>query len=352
MKLFARKSNTSIGLDIGSSLIKVVAIDHSKGDPILKSYGIAKLPPEAIVEGEIMDRSLVIEGIQECMTKANVTKEKVITAVSGRAVIVKKIMMDKMNPDDAKEAIFWEAEQHVPFDIDDVCLDFQVLKEDVGANQMEILLVAAKKEMVNTHADLIRDAGFNPVIIDVDSFAVQNAYEFTSGGSYERVTGLINIGSDVTNINIVQNNIPLFTRDLSVGSNAFIEALQRDLGVSFEEAELLISGESEMEDSDKCREIISNACEELSMGIERSLSFLRTAGDAEQLDEAVLSGGGARIPWLREILSEKHNMEFVINDPLRGVERDEGLTEAEELDRISPLLSVSLGLALRREGAE
>jgi type IV pilus assembly protein PilM len=352
MKLFSRKSNTSIGLDIGSSLIKIVEIDHSKGDPILKNYGVTKLPPEAIVEGEIMDRSLVIEGIQECLVRANVTKQNVITAVSGRAVIVKKIIMDKMNPDDAKEAIFWEAEQHVPFDIDDVCLDFQVLKDDVGANQMEILLVAAKKEMVNTHADLIRDAGLNPVIIDVDSFAVQNAYEFTSGTSYERVTGLINIGSDVTNINIVQNNIPLFTRDLSVGSNAFIEALQRELGVSFEEAELMISGENEMEDSERCREVVSGAAEELSMGIERSLSFLRTAGDAEQLDDTVLSGGGARIPWLREILSEKHSMEFVINDPLKSIERDEGLAESEELDRLSPLLSVSLGLALRREGQE
>jgi len=352
MKLFSKKSNTSIGLDIGSSLIKIVEIDHSKGDPILRNYGIAKLPPEAIVEGEIMDRSLVIEGIQDCMTKANVTREEVVTAVSGRAVIVKKIVMDKMNPDDAKEAIFWEAEQHVPFDIDDVCLDFQVLKEDVGANQMEILLVAAKKEMVNTHAELIRDAGYNPVIIDVDSFAVQNAYEFSSGGSYERVTGLINIGSDVTNINIVQNNIPLFTRDLSVGSNAFIEAIQRDLGVSFEEAEVMVSGESELEDGEKCREIIAAASGELSMGIERSLSFLKTAGDAEQLDDAVLSGGGARIPWLREILSEKHGMELVINDPLSGIERDESLLETDELDRLSPLLSVSLGLALRREGGE
>ncbi len=128
--------------------------------PVLKNYGIVKLPPEAIVEGEIMDRSLVIEGIQECMAKANIESSDVVTAVSGRAVIVKKIVMDKMNPDDAKEAIFWEAEQHVPFDIDDVCLDFEILKEDVGANQMEILLVAAKKEMVDTHANLIRDAGY------------------------------------------------------------------------------------------------------------------------------------------------------------------------------------------------
>lgn len=350
MKLFARKSSSSVGLDIGSRLIKIVEIDHSKGDPILRRYGIAKLPPEAIVEGEIMDRSLVIEAIQECMTRANVTKKEVITAVSGRAVIVKKVVMDKMNPDDAKEAIFWEAEQHVPFDIDDVCLDFQVLKEDVGANQMEILLVAAKKEMINTHAELIRDAGYDPVIIDVDSFAVQNAYEFTSGGSQGRVTGLINIGSDLTNINIVQNNIPLFTRDLSVGSNVFIEALQRDLGVSFEEAEAIASGEKKLDDDNKCRQVIDTASRELSMGIERSLSFLKTAGDAEHLDEAVLSGGGARIPWLREILSEKHEIELKINDPLNGIERDEALPDSKELERISPLLSVSLGLALRREG--
>ena len=352
MKLFSRKSKSSVGLDIGSSLIKIVEIDHSNEEPRLVKYGLMKLPPEAIVEGEIMDRSLVIEGIQECMTKANIDKKDVITAVSGRAVIVKKVVMDKMNPDDAKEAIFWEAEQHVPFDIDDVCLDFQVLKEDVGANQMEILLVAAKKEMVNTHADLIRDAGVNPVIIDVDSFAVQNAYESSLDGGWTGVTGLINIGSDVTNINIVQNNIPLFTRDLSVGSNVFIEGMQRELGMSFEEAELMVSGETSIEEEDRVREIIASASEELSMGIERSISFLKTAGDADQLDEVVMSGGGARLPWLRDILSEKHQIEFKINDSVTRIEQDESLMESgiEDLEKVAPLLTVSLGLALRREG--
>jgi len=352
MKFLSRKSRTSVGLDIGSSLIKIVEVDHGKDGPVLTKYGFVKLPPEAIVEGEIMDRSLVIEGIQECMAKANIQSKNVITAVSGRAVIVKKVVMDKMNPDDAKEAIFWEAEQHVPFDIDDVCLDFQVLKEDVGANQMEILLVAAKKEMVNTHADLVRDAGLEPVIIDVDSFAVQNAYESTLNEPWTAVTGLINIGSDVTNINIVHNNIPLFTRDLSVGSNAFVEALQRELGVTHEEAEVMLSGEAEMEDKDRCREIIATASTELSNGIERSISFLRTAGDAEQLDEVVLSGGGARVPWLREILSGRHQIEFKFNDSVGAIEQHESLMSesAEELSRVSPLLTVSLGLALRREG--
>lgn len=352
MKMFSKKSKTSVGLDIGSSLIKIVEIDHSQDEPVLTKYGIIKLPPEAIVEGEIMDRSLIIEGIQECMTKANIDKKDVITAVSGRAVIVKKVVMDKMNPDDAKEAIFWEAEQHVPFDIDDVCLDFQVLKEDVGANQMEILLVAAKKEMVNTHADLIRDAGYNPAVIDVDSFAVQNAYEWSLDGEWSHVTGLINIGSDVTNINIVQNNIPLFTRDLSVGGTAFIEALQRELGISFEEAEVMLSGDEELENAEQCRSIVADACEELSMGIERCISFLKTAGDAERIDEMVLSGGGARIPWLREILTEKHQISFKLNDSVSNVtHRLAEMTDTvDDLEKVAPLLTVSLGLALRRDG--
>ena len=352
MKFLSRKSKTSVGLDIGSSYVKVVEIDHSKPDPILKNYAVVKLPPEAIVEGEIMDRSLVIEGIQNCMTKAGVDKRDVVTAVSGRAVIVKKIVMDKMNPDDAKEAIFWEAEQHVPFDIDDVCLDFEVLREDVGANQMEILLVAAKREMVETHASLVKDAGFTPAIIDVDSFAIQNAYEMTHEELGSRVAGLINIGSDVTNINVIQNSIPLFTRDLSVGSNAFIEAMQRELGINFDDAEAIVNGTAQPQDEQKCRQIISHACEELSTGINRSISFLKTAGDADQLDEVILSGGGARIPGLREILSEKHGVEFKVNDSVSRIRPDDRMDPdaAAELERLAPMLTVSLGLALRREG--
>ncbi|NIM19525.1 MAG: type IV pilus assembly protein PilM [Candidatus Latescibacteria bacterium] len=351
MKLFSKKGKSSVGLDIGSSLIKIVEIDHSKEQPVLSKYGIIKLPSEAIVEGEIMDRSLVIEGINECATKAGIKQSNINTAVSGRAVIVKKVVMDKMNPDDAKEAIFWEAEQHVPFDIDDVCLDFQILKEDVGANQMEILLVAAKKEMVTTHADLIREAGFNPVIIDVDSFAIQNAYEVTRAGTENIVTGLINIGSETTNINIVQNNIPHFTRDLSIGSNVFLESMQRDMGIGLEEAEAILHEEEEIEDTEKCRKVIAVASEELSMGIERSISFLKTAGDAEQIDEVILSGGGARLPWLREILSEKHGIEFKVNDAVARMDRAENMSEEDaiELEKVGPLLTVSMGLALRRE---
>ncbi len=356
---FIKKKTSTIGLDIGSSLIKLVEIDHSGDVPRIVHFGFTPLLPEAIVEGEIMDRSLVIDGIRECFEQAGVLRNEVVSAVSGRAVIVKKVVMDKMAPEDAQEAIFWEAEQHVPFDIDDVCLDFQILHEDIGANQMEVLLVAAKKDMVNTHASLIRDAGLIPVIIDVDSFAVQNCFEMNREDVGEeegksKVVSLINIGNDVTNINIIQNNSPHFTRDISVGSDNFTESVQKELGVDYNEGVRIISGNLGEQDGDKIKSIVRKSSGDLSMGIERSVSFLKAAGDAEGIDEIVLSGGGARIPFLKDILAEKHGMEISIHNPFEGIDYEEGVfgEYEDKLDEIAPLLTVGIGLALRKAGKE
>ncbi len=369
---FLRKTSSTVGLDIGSSMIKIVEIDHSGGTPKIVHFGCTRLLPEAIVEGEIMDRGLVIDGIRECVEQSGIATDNVVSAVSGRAVIVKKVVMDKMTPEDAQEAIFWEAEQHVPFDIDDVCLDFQILNDDIGANQMEVLLVAAKKDMVNVHASLVRDAGLSPTIIDVDSFAVQNCFESSRNAgsgkfgdsdrdedfddnhsnSSRKAIGLINIGSDVTNINIIQGDCPQFTRDISFGTDQFVESLQKELGLDYEGAQKVIHGETGELDGSKIREIIKKRSDDLSLGIERSLSFLKAAGDAEEIDEVTLSGGGAHIPFLREILSEKHGMEFSIHNPLAGVEWDEGVfgEYEEDLDSLAPLLTVGIGLALRKAG--
>lgn len=371
---FLRKKSSTVGLDIGSSLIKIVEIDHSGSVPRIVNFGFTRLLPEAIVEGEIMDRGLVIEGIRECFEQSGVSTTDVVTAVSGRAVIVKKVVMDKMAPEDAQEAIFWEAEQHVPFDIDDVCLDFQILNEDIGANQMEVLLVAAKKDMVINHASLVRDAELSPSVVDVDSFAVQNCFETgrawnrsdsapapeeddelaagERGSTGPRVIGLVNIGSDVTNINVIQNNSPHFTRDISVGTSLFIESLQKESGMDYERACRVVSGDVGEMDETKIREIVKRCSQDLSLGIERSISFLKAAGDAEEIDEVVLSGGGARIPFLREILSEKHGMEFAVHNPLDGIEWEDGVFGEfeEDLDSIAPLLTVGIGLALRKAG--
>ncbi len=353
---FMKRKGSTVGLDIGSSLIKIVEIDHSGALPKITHFGMTKLLPEAIVEGEIMDRNLVIDGIRECIEQAGVESDEVVTAVSGRAVIVKKVVMDKMPAEDAREAIFWEAEQHIPFDIDDVCLAFQILQGDIGANQMEVLLVAAKKDMVNTHASLIKDAGLSPTIVDVDSFAVQNCFEVNRGAvgddSDKKVIGLVNLGSDVTNINIIQNNSPQFTRDIGAGSNNFIERLQKDLGVDYDEGQRIISGDLGDHDEAKIRRIIESGADDLSLGIERSIAFLKAAGDADSIDEIVLSGGGAHVPFLKEIISEKHGVEISVHNPLEGIEYEEGVfgEYEQQLDKITPLLTVGIGLALRKAG--
>lgn len=357
---FLRKQSSTVALDIGSSMIKMIELDHSGDRPKIVHFGCAHLLPEAIVEGEIMDRGLVIDGIRECVQQAGIDTDRVVSAVSGRAVIVKKIVMDRMAAEDAQEAIFWEAEQHVPFDIDDVCLDFQILRDDIGANQMEVLLVAAKKDMVNMHASLIRDAGLEPVVVDVDSFAVQNCYESSRGDageddesrSSEPVVGLINIGSDVTNINIIQGDRPHFTRDISVGTAQFIEAMQKHMVLEYDEARRIVFGQIGDHDQVKIRENVKRAAGDLSLGIERSMSFLKAAGDADEIEEVVLSGGGAHIPFLKDILTEKHGIKISVHNPLDGIEWDEGVfgEYGDDLDSLAPLLTVGIGLALRKAG--
>jgi type IV pilus assembly protein PilM len=345
----SRARRSTVGLDIGSSLVKMVEVDHGRSTPSLVRLGMVPLPPEAIVDGEIMDRLLVLDAVRECIAKSGIKTREVVTAVSGRALIVKRVVMDKMNQEDAKEAIYWEAEQHVPFDIDDVCLDFQILKDLVGNNQMQVLLVAAKKEMIHQHADLVRDADLSPQVIDVDAFAVQNCYE----GNYEqqagKVVGLLNVGSEVSNLNIVQDGAPQFTRDLSVGRSRFVEEVQREFNVGQSEASTLLGSKPRGgQDEEKLREVVRRTAEEMSLGIERSFAFLKGSGEAERLDSLMLSGGGAQMPILRELLAERHGVPVEVTDPLRQVAFDADLFGAQPVEEVAPLLAVGVGLGLRR----
>lgn len=345
----ARRGRTTVGLDIGSSLVKIVEIDHSRSAPTLVRLGIVPLPPEAIVDGEIMDRLLVLDAVRECVAQSGIKSKDVVSAVSGRALIVKKVVMDKMNQEDAQEAIHWEAEQHVPFDIDDVCLDFQILNDDLGNNQMQVLLVAAKKDAIHAHADLIRDADLNPVVIDVDSFAVQNCFEANYEAQARKAVGLLNVGSDTTNLNIVQDGVPQFTRDLSVGRSRFVEEVQREFNVGKDEAShLLVQGASSDAEAERLKEAVRRTAEELSLGIERSFAFLKGSGDAEKLDALMISGGGAQMPLLRDFLAERHGVAVEVADPLRQVAYDPELFTKQPVEEVAPLLAVGVGLGLRR----
>jgi type IV pilus assembly protein PilM len=375
-----RKRRTLIGMDIGSHVVKCLRLDLSGERPQVTHFGMADLPPEAIVDGEIMDRELVIQTIREAAQKADLPNEPVASAVAGRAVIVKKIVMDKMSEADAREAIYWEAEQHVPFDIDDITLDFQILQPDIGAGQMELLLVAAKKDMIQTHAELIRDAGFTPMVIDVASFANQNAWEklrraapaasaaphapdsvdglaafadeqseaapAAPAGAGEFVA-LLDVGGGVTNVHIVRDGVPYFTRDLSIGTSHFIEEFQKQLGLTWDTAARVSRGQTDEVDVQLIGDIVRSVGGDIYQGLEPSLSFLKTAGEADGIDRIVLSGGGAHLPGLKEFLAESYGVPAEIADPLSDLDYASDLFGEMEPADLSPLLTVCVGLALR-----
>src|SRR5947208_7714665 len=265
---------TSVGLDIGSGIIKLAVIDHSGSEPELVKVATTEVAADAIVEGEVMDPGLVSEAIRGLFSTAGVKQRTVVTAVGGRDVIVKKIQMDRMKEGDAREVIRWEAEQHVPFDMANVELDFQILDPDAEGLQMSVLLVAAKRELVEGRVGLLNEAGLDPAIIDVDAFAIHNAFELNHPDAMQGEVGLDNIGHEVTKVNVVEDGVGVLTPGPSVGTPRFREDLQREKGLSAEEAERAIQG---LTHSGDLAPDVEARGEEIAAGAERAAAFLATA---------------------------------------------------------------------------
>ena len=344
MGLFGRKA-TTVGLDIGSGLIKLVAISHASGGPILTKVAFTSIGNDAIVEGEIMDPGIVAEAIKECMASAGIKKKQVVTAVGGRDVIVKKITMDRMQEADAREVIRWEAEQHVPFDMDNVELDFQILDPEGEGLQMTVLLVAAKRELVEHKLALLADVGLQPSIIDVDAFALHNAFEINYPEAMNGVVALVNIGHENTNIYILDDGIPVLTRDIPVGTRRFREDLQRERGQSAEEAERLLQGSATGEIPEG---FLQGRTEELAVGIERAGAFLQTASrSAGGIGRIFVTGGGARIPRLSRALGDRLKIPVQLANPIEKLQVAEGVFDTMQVDEVAPLLMLPIGLALR-----
>lgn len=346
--MFLKKARIGVGLDIGSSLIKVVELTGSGKAITLTNYGIAPLLPEAIVEGEIMDRDVVIDTIRTLFETKNIKKKEVSTSVSGRGVIVKKILMERMKETEARERIQWEAEQHVPFDINDVTLDFKILNPEVSTEQMEVLLVAVKNETVNSYLGLITSAGLSPTLIDVGFFALQNAYEWNYTPTSGSVVALINIGADVTSINVVKDHSPFFTRDLPTAGNQCLQLLQKNLGLSSEQASALLRGESlEGLSPEASRPVFESFASEFASGVERTFSFLSAAGEAIKINQILLAGGNATIPGLVGFMQQRFSISTSILNPLQRIAFDPRLFAGTSTERVAPILSAAVGLALR-----
>jgi type IV pilus assembly protein PilM len=345
MALFGRK-RTTIGLDIGSGLIKVAVLDHGKSEPELVRVSIVPLLADAIVEGEVMDPGIVAEAIRTALDSAGVAKGDVVTAVGGRDVIIKKISIDRVKEAEARDVMRFEAEQHVPFDMDSVEMDFQILDPDGTTDDMSVLLVAAKRDLIESKMRLLADAGLTPAVMDVDAFALHNAFEANYPDAMSGVVVLINIGNETTNINILDDGIPILTRDLTVGTRRFREDLQRDRGLGADEAGALIQGYDRSPHLDA---VIESRGEEIALGIERATAFLASSSRAiSKISGIYTCGGGSRIPGLGDALGQRLKMRVVQANPLASLRVRDGALDSLVMDEVAPLLMLSVGLALRQ----
>ena len=351
--MFLSRAKGVVGLDIGSSALKLVELKERKsGEFSLQRVGIEPLSPEAIVDGSIMDSSLVVDAILKLTEETGAKTPNFATSVSGHSVIVKKIQVPAMPPDELEESIQWEAEQYIPFDINDVRLDYVILSQgEVGRDNMEVLLVAVKRDKVNDYVSVISQCGKNPAIVDLDAFAMQNAYEANYELDHDKIVALVNMGAGVTSINILSQGSSVFWRDISFGGNQFSEALQREYNLSFEQAEQVKRGQQvEGCSPAEARGVLDAVSAEMAAEIQKTFDFFAATAGQDTVDELMLSGGCAQTPNLLPILQERFGVSAELINPLRRVHFKESDFDTGWLRSVAPMLVVAVGLATRKVG--
>jgi len=348
------RNKTVIGLDIGSASVKLVQLKEKRGGYTLQAFGSAPLPPEAIVDGALMNSAAIVQAIQELLAEHKVKAKEVAIGVRGHSVIIKKISLPRMTQEELDESIQWEAEQYIPFDVKDVNIDTQILTpEGDAAGQMDVLLVAAKKDMINDYTSVCAEAGLTATVVDVDAFAVQNAYEANYEVDPSQTVVLINVGAAVSNINIIARGVTTFTRDITMGGNAFTEEIQKQLNISYDEAEALKvggQGESDAVVPQEVERVIQGVADQMGGEIQRSLDFYSSTAADARIARVYLSGGTARIPALFKVIEARAGVPVEILNPFKNVEIDNKRFDPAAILAAAPSAAVGVGLALRHPG--
>jgi type IV pilus assembly protein PilM len=346
------KSKSVVGLDIGSSAVKAVELKAAGKGFRVAAYGAEPVPADAIVDGAIIDAGAVAEAIRSVFEHNNAFKAKdVCASLSGNAVIVKKITLPVMTETELDESIYWEAEQYIPFDIQDVNLDYQILDPGTGADSrgsMEVLLVAAKKEKIGDYTGVIAQAGRTPVIVDVDAFALQNAYDLNYGLDPAQVVVLLNAGASAININILQGEQSMFTRDISIGGNAYTEAVQKELDLPHESAEQLKKGiPVDGASFEEAQPVLRAVSENVLLEVQKTFDFFKATASSDRIDRIMLSGGASRVDGFRDMLQERFSAPVEEFDPFRAILWDAKKLGRDAVEHTSTA-AVAVGLALRK----
>ncbi len=347
--VFGKKKSVA-GLDIGSSSVKMVELEGKGNSYSLAGLGFENLPDEAIIDGQIMELNAVSDVIQKVCANHNIKAERVVTGVSGHSVIIKNIVLPPMSDDELEESIDWHAEEHVPYDLADVSLDYQVTGRTSESTQ--VLIAACKRERIDNVRQAIQLAGKEPAVIDVDTFALQNCYELNYQPDESHVVTLLNIGASTMNVNIVKGNRSLFSRDITVGGSQFTDVLQRSLGLSFQQAEAVKRGVTnavEGVEEKSIEPLMSNVTEIVAMEIQKTFDFYRATTEDNQtvVQKILISGGGSKLQGLASDLSARLELPVEVLNPFRNITVNESKFDRVYLNEIMPEMAVAVGLAMR-----
>jgi len=380
-----RWQKATVGLDIGSSIVKAVQLRRSGKGIELEKFGIAEIYPggdkKAAAESV---RELKIAAVRKALQSANISAKQAITAVSGESIIVRYIQLPDMPEDELKNALKWEAEEYIPFHIDEVNIDSVILGKAGEGGKVDVLLVSAKKELVNEHIDLIRAVGLTPLIIDVDSFAFLNCFEVNYQPNPTDVIALINIGGEITSINVYIGGISRFSRDISIAGDTITTSIQSRLGISFVQAEEMkiaagasvpseeaeaeggpsesglldtirgtvekITGEELGEDSQEAiaAKMVKNSLTNLLSEIRRSIQFFENQANGRVVQKIVLGGGTSKLRNIDKFFANELNLPVEIIDPLRRISVVGKDIDSDALIKAKQMLGVGIGLALRK----
>ncbi len=342
-----------VGIDVGSSSVKLVKLRESRGNYQLLNVGILPLAAETIVDNTIMDSSAIVEAISNLIVGMKVKGKRVATSVSGHSVIIRKIMLSLMTEEELESSIQWEAEQYIPFDLSEVNIDFQILGPDAkDPSQMNVMLVAAKKDYVEDFVSVFAEAGMEPVVMDIDCFASENTFDVNYGFVEDEVVALVDMGASAVSVNVLKGDVSLFTRDIQAGGNLIREELQKRLSISSEQAEAAKLGSRTIEDVDPeaIDEVMIDAVDNLVQEVQRSLDFFAATSGDDKIVKIYLTGGVSKSRQVCEAMEKNLGIATEVVDPFRNITVNEKEFDIEYLQAIGPMLSVATGLAMRRVG--
>ena len=346
--MFWGKSRKLVGLDIGSSSVKAVELARKGAAYELANLGIEELGQDVVVDGSIMDALLVSSAIEKIFAENKIKTKAVATSVSGHSVIVKRIAVSAASDAEVAGAIPYEAQQYIPFDVADVSLSYQVMGPAAAGGGLDVMLVAVKREKILNHTNVLSQAGRSPVVVDIDAFALENAFEANYDPPPGALVALLNIGASIMNINIVRDGASLFTRDVSVGGNQYTDTLQKELDLSFEDAEKLKQGYTLPNVSEESKTShLRSVSEILLLEIQKTFDFFRQTTATANIEFIYLAGGSAKIEGLASLLKEEFNVPVEIMDPFRKVHINPSRFDISFTAGIAPSMCVAMGLALR-----